>query len=112
MPEQVDLSQSSYSCVCSKEEGKNPKTLCRSQGFLLIGSSPNVPGKESEIIRCVMSGDIQALPEVLQHVVSRARAKKKKYVFPCSQSEPFRHSALTAPAFLTAQPSTVGNTSQ
>lgn len=54
VPEQLDLSQSSYRCVCSREGGKKPKTLCRSWGFLFIGSSPDVPGKEGEMIRGVL----------------------------------------------------------
>lgn len=68
VPELLDLLQSFYR-FCSREGGKIRRLAAGH--FLLMGSSPSVPGKEAEV--CLMCGDIQALPP---HLVSRARSKK------------------------------------
>lgn len=100
VPEQVNPSQPSYRCVCSREEGKKAQIHCRSQGFLLMGNSPKVPGKEGEMIRCVSW--VRTSRHSLRSCSMLLAEPGLKNVVPCSQLEPFGHSALTAPASLMA----------
>lgn len=102
--ELLDLSQSFYRWVCSREGGKIPRLPAGH--FLLMGNSPSVPGKEGEM--CLMCGDIQALPprawsgEQSQALLEQSQALKN--VIPCSQLESSRHSGLD----LMGEPSTLG----